>query len=145
MASSFAVYFVEGQVLAAGRGSSTGVTVRGMDEENLKKLDLLYAAAVQGGWDSSGTTAAAWPSATGWRRSSGASAWVTRFKLITPDGPMTPFGSTPQVRSITRSMPSSIWAWSSSTASSCTCPLANRRRTISSLVEDVLKPGLGTA
>src|SRR5690606_9432130 len=47
----FAVYFVEGQVLASGRGSSTGVTVRGMDEENLKKLTLLYNSAEQGGFD----------------------------------------------------------------------------------------------
>ena len=47
----FAVYFVEGQVLASGKGSSTGVTVRGMDEENLKKLDLLYKANIEGGWD----------------------------------------------------------------------------------------------
>jgi lipoprotein-releasing system permease protein len=47
----FAVYYVEGQVLASGKGSSTGVTVRGMDEENIKKLKLLYNAADQGGWD----------------------------------------------------------------------------------------------
>ena len=92
----FAVYFVEGQVLAAGPGSSTGVTVRGMDEENLKKLDLLYNSAVQGGWDSWDDSRGV---AIGYRLAQKLGVSLgDQIKLITPDGPMTPFGSTPQVR-----------------------------------------------
>ncbi len=94
---NFAVYFVEGQVLASGKGSSTGVTVRGMNEENLQKLELLYGAAEQGGWD-------------GWDQSRGVAIGyrlaqtlgVTigdQVQIINPDGAMTPFGSTPQIKS----------------------------------------------
>ncbi|MDB5474035.1 MAG: lipoprotein-releasing system transrane subunit LolC [Devosia sp.] len=93
----FAVYFVEGQVLASGRGNSTGVTVRGMDEENLKKLTLLYDAAEQGGWD-------------GWDESRGIGIGYRlaqtlgvslgdQVQIINPDGAMTPFGTTPQIKS----------------------------------------------
>ncbi len=94
---TFAVYFVEGQVLASGRGNSTGVTVRGMDEENLRKLDLLYSSAIQGGWD-------------GWDASKGIAIGYRlaqtlgvslgdQVQIINPNGSMTPFGSTPQIRS----------------------------------------------
>ena len=93
----FAVYFVEGQVLASGKGSSTGVTVRGMNEENLKKLKLLYGAAEQGGWD-------------GWDQGKGIAIGYRlaqtlgvslgdQVQIINPDGAMTPFGTTPQIRS----------------------------------------------
>jgi len=93
----FAVYFVEGQVLASGRGSSTGAAVRGMDEENLKKLDLLYNSAVQGGWDQ-------WDESRGiaighrLAQTLGVSLG-DQVQIINPDGAMTPFGSTPQIRS----------------------------------------------
>jgi lipoprotein-releasing system permease protein len=94
---NFAVYFVEGQVLASGKGSSTGVTVRGMNEENLQKLKLLYGAAEQGGWD-------------GWDESRGIAIGYRlaqtlgvsigdQVQIINPDGAMTPFGSTPQIKS----------------------------------------------
>ena len=94
---SFAVYFVEGQVLASGQGNSTGATVRGMDEENLKKLTLLYNSAEQGGWD-------------GWDDGKGVAIGYRlaetlgvnlgdQVQIINPDGAMTPFGSTPQIRS----------------------------------------------
>nr|WP_284392833.1 ABC transporter permease [Devosia yakushimensis] len=94
---SFAVYFVEGQVLASGRGNSTGVTVRGMDEENIKKLKLLYGAASQGGWDN-------WDSsngiAIGYRLAQTLGVSLgDQVQIINPDGAMTPFGSTPQIRS----------------------------------------------
>jgi lipoprotein-releasing system permease protein len=93
----FAVYFVEGQVLASGQGSSTGVSVRGMDAENLQKLDLLWNAAEQGGWD-------------GWDESNGVAIGyrlaqtlgVTlgdQVQIINPDGAMTPFGTAPQIKS----------------------------------------------
>ncbi len=94
---SFAVYFVEGQVLASGRGSSTGVTVRGMDEENLKKLDLLYNAAEQGGWDQWDETKGI---AIGYRLAQTLGVSLgDQVQIINPDGAMTPFGSTPQIRS----------------------------------------------
>ena len=98
---SFAVYFVEGQVLASGKGNSTGATVRGMDEENLKKLSLLYEANAnehgQGGWDE-------WDSskgvAIGWRLAETLGLSLgDQVQIINPDGAMTPFGSTPQIRS----------------------------------------------
>src|SRR5690606_27123136 len=94
---SFAVYFVEGQVLASGRGNSTGVSVRGMDEENLKKLDLLYNSAEQGGfdqWDDSRGVA------IGYRLAQTLGVGIgDQVQIINPDGAMTPFGSTPQIRS----------------------------------------------
>ncbi|WIJ27111.1 ABC transporter permease [Devosia sp. RR2S18] len=93
----FAVYFVEGQVLASGQGSSTGVSVRGMDEENIRKLDLLYNSAIQGGWDD-------WDSsrgvAIGHRLASTLGVTLgDQVQIINPNGAMTPFGSTPQIRS----------------------------------------------
>jgi lipoprotein-releasing system permease protein len=94
---SFAVHFVEGQVLASGQGNSTGVTVRGMDEENLRKLDLLYNGAIQGGWDSWDESNGV---AIGYRlaQTLGVSLGDS-VQIINPDGAMTPFGSTPQIRS----------------------------------------------
>ena len=94
---SFAVYFVEGQVLASGQGSSTGASVRGMDEENLRKLELLYNSADQGGWDewdeSNGV-------AIGYRLAQTLGVSLgDQIQLINPDGAMTPFGSTPQIKS----------------------------------------------
>jgi len=93
----FAVYFVEGQVLASGRGNSTGVSVRGMDEENLRKLSLLYNSAEQGGFDS-------WDEnngvAIGYRLAQTLGVGLgDQVQIINPDGAMTPFGSTPQIKS----------------------------------------------
>lgn len=94
---SFAVYFVEGQVLASGKGNSTGVTVRGMDEENLRKLTLLYNGAEQGGfdqWDDSRGIA------IGYRLAQNLGVGIgDQVQIINPEGTMTPFGSTPQIRS----------------------------------------------
>ncbi|MDB5621634.1 MAG: lipoprotein-releasing system transrane subunit LolC, partial [Devosia sp.] len=94
---NFAVYFVEGQVLASGQGNSTGVSVRGMDLENIRKLDLLYEAAEQGGWDG-------WDEgrgvAIGYRLAQTLGVTLgDQVTIINPDGAMTPFGSTPQIRS----------------------------------------------
>ncbi|WP_427857060.1 ABC transporter permease [Devosia litorisediminis] len=94
---SFAVYFVEGQVLASGRGSSTGVTVRGMDAANLEKLELLYDSAEQGGWDEWDTSNGV---AIGYRLAQTLGVSLgDQVQIINPDGAMTPFGSTPQIRS----------------------------------------------
>jgi lipoprotein-releasing system permease protein len=93
----FAVYFVEGQVLASGLGTSSGVSVRGMDEENLKKLGLLYNSVEQGGfdqWDDSKGVA------IGYRLAQQLGVGIgDQVQIINPDGAMTPFGSTPQIRS----------------------------------------------
>lgn len=93
----FAVYYVEGQVLASGKGNSTGVTVRGMDAENLKKLKLLYDSAIQGGWDNWDTSDGV---AIGYRlaQTLGVSLGDS-ITIITPNGAMTPFGTTPQIHS----------------------------------------------
>ncbi len=94
----FAVYYAEGQVLASGRGGSTGVSVRGMDAENLEKLDLLFNSAEQGGFDS-------WDEndgiAIGYRLAQTLGVGLgDQVQIINPDsGAMTPFGSTPQIKS----------------------------------------------
>ena len=93
----FAVYFVEGQVLASGRGSSTGASVRGMDEENLKKLKLLYNSVEQGGWDQWDESKGV---AIGYRLAQNLGVSLgDQVQIINPDGAMTPFGSTPQIKS----------------------------------------------
>ena len=93
----FAVYFVEGQVLASGQGSSTGASVRGMDEENLKKLKLLYNSAAQGGWDQWDETRGI---GIGYRLAQTLGVSLgDQVQIINPDGAMTPFGSTPQIKS----------------------------------------------
>lgn len=94
---SFAVYFVEGQVLASGNGSSSAATVRGMDEENIKKLKLLYGAAEQGGWDQWDESKGI---AIGYRLAQTLGVSLgDQVQIITPKGTMTPFGSTPQIKS----------------------------------------------
>lgn len=94
---SFAVYFVEGQVLASGAGRSTGVSVRGMDEENIRKLKLLYNAAKQGGWDQWDESKGV---AIGYRLAETLGVSLgDQVQIINPNGAMTPFGTTPQIRS----------------------------------------------
>jgi lipoprotein-releasing system permease protein len=93
----FAVYFVEGQVLASGKGNSTGASVRGMDEANIKKLDLLYKAAEQGGWDNWDTSNGV---AIGYRLAQTLGVSLgDHVQIITPNGAMTPFGTAPQIKS----------------------------------------------
>jgi len=92
-----AVTFVEGQALASGQGEASGVTVRGMDFNNIQKLPLLANAAEFGGWDQ-------------WDQSQGIAIGIRLARqlgvsvgdsvtLINPNGSTTPFGSTPQIRS----------------------------------------------
>jgi lipoprotein-releasing system permease protein len=68
-----------------------------MDEENLQKLDLLYNAAEQGGfdqWDESRGVA------IGYRLAQTLGVGIgDQVQIINPEGTMTPFGSTPQIRS----------------------------------------------
>ncbi len=93
-----AVAFVEGQALASGLSDeSTGVSVRGVDAANIKKLGLLHDGVILGGWDA-------------WDESGGiAIGELLAQKLgvtigdpvtiVNPNGTTTPFGRTPQIRS----------------------------------------------
>ncbi|SFZ82602.1 lipoprotein-releasing system permease protein [Devosia enhydra] len=93
----FAVPFVEGQALASGLTESTGVSARGIEFASVQKLDLLYKSAVMGSWD-------------GWDEGNGVaigSRLANRLgvsagdivTLVNPNGTLTPFGRTPQIRS----------------------------------------------
>ncbi|MGV3651163.1 MAG: ABC transporter permease [Devosia sp.] len=93
----FAVPFVEGQALASGLTESTGVSARGIEFASVQKLDLLYKSAVMGSWD-------------GWDEGIGVaigSRLANRLgvsagdivTLVNPNGTLTPFGRTPQIRS----------------------------------------------
>lgn len=94
---TFAVYFVEGQVLASSNSQSTGASVRGMDLENIQKLDLLYNGAVQGGWDNWDESNSV---AIGYRLAQQLGVTIgDPITIINPEGATTPFGTTPQIRS----------------------------------------------
>lgn len=92
-----AVAYVEGQALITSQLQSTGVSVRGMTLAGIKKLPLLYDAVQQGDWGD-------WDHGRGVAIGSrlAAALGVTvgdQVTLITPNGPNTPFGRTPQIRS----------------------------------------------
>ncbi|MDB5505692.1 MAG: lipoprotein-releasing system transrane subunit LolC [Devosia sp.] len=92
-----AVAYVEGQTLASGATESTGVTVRGVDFASIQKLELLEGAAEQGGWD-------AWDEsdgvAIGYRLAQQLGLGIgDPITIINPNGAVTPFGKTPQIRS----------------------------------------------
>jgi len=91
------VAFAEGQALASGVGQSTGVSVRGMSLQDIEKLPSLKKSAILGGFD-------------GWDESRGVAIGIRLAQklgvsigdpvtIITPDGIVTPFGTTPQIRS----------------------------------------------
>ncbi|RUT33187.1 ABC transporter permease [Arsenicitalea aurantiaca] len=93
---TYAVYFVEGNALASGQYESTGVNVRGMDLENIRKLSLLFNGAEQGGWEG-------WDEGQGVAMGSRLAARLglslgDPVTLVNPRGSTTPFGSTPQIR-----------------------------------------------
>ncbi|MGN6101706.1 MAG: ABC transporter permease [Devosia sp.] len=92
-----AVAFVDGQALASGQDQSTGVSVRGMDLASIKELPLLYTSAREGGWE-------------GWDSSNGVAIGYRlaqklgvglgdQVTIINPKGAVTPFGTTPNIRS----------------------------------------------
>ncbi|MGJ8528241.1 ABC transporter permease [Maritalea sp.] len=91
------VVFAEGQALASGVGQSTGVSVRGMNLRDVEKLPDLKKSAILGGFD-------------GWDDSRGLAIGIRLAQklgvsigdpvtIITPNGIVTPFGTTPQIRS----------------------------------------------
>lgn len=90
------VAFVEGQALASGIGESTGVSVRGMNARDINKLPLMQKSVVLGGYD-------------GWDGSRGVALGMRlaqklgvsigdKVTIISPEGVVTPFGTTPQIR-----------------------------------------------
>ena len=92
-----AVAFVEGEALASGFGGSTGVSVRGMDLSDIKKLNLLYDGVSQGGWDDWDSSEGA---AIGYRLAQKLGISVgDAITIVNPNGTVTPFGTTPQIRS----------------------------------------------
>ena len=92
-----AVAFVEGEALASGFGGSTGVNVRGMSLADIKKLPLLFDNVQQGGWDDwDGGEGAA----IGYRLAQKLGISVgDAITIVNPNGTVTPFGTTPQIRS----------------------------------------------
>ena len=92
-----AIAFVEGEALASGHNSSTGVNVRGTDLASVEKLPLLLNGVQLGGWDD-------WDQgegvAIGYRLAQKLGLTVgDSVTLINPEGTVTPFGTTPQIRS----------------------------------------------
>lgn len=133
-----AIAFVEGQVLASGPGQASGVTVRGMNFETIQKLPLLAESAQFGGWD-------AWDEGQGL-------AIGTRLAqklgvslgdpvtLINPNGSVTPFGTTPQIRTFPVSVIFSLGMVEFDTFFAF-MPL-EASQIYFKLFEDVLKPGV---
>jgi len=89
--------FVEGQALVSSKSQSTGVSVRGVTLESINKLPMLANGVELGSWEN-------------WDQSNGAAIGyrlaqklgVTlgdSITIINPDGSVTPFGTTPQIRS----------------------------------------------
>ncbi|WP_332714583.1 ABC transporter permease [Pelagibacterium mangrovi] len=92
-----AVAFVEGQVLVTGTYNSTGANVRGMTLEDIEKLPLLYSSTIAGGWEDWNELEGV---AIGSRMASQLGVTVgDAITIVTPNGPRTPLGSTPQIRS----------------------------------------------
>jgi len=93
----YAIPLIEGQVLGSGRvGAGTGVLVRGIREQDLKKIDLVARDLRQGsldGFDDSGGVAIGTRMAENLGLTLG-----DAITLVSPDGDITPFGTTPRVK-----------------------------------------------
>ena len=93
----YAIPLVEGQTLATGRtGAGTGALVRGVRESDIVKLELVAGEVRQGtfeGFD------AAEGLAVGSRMAGNLGLGVgDALTLVSPEGDITPFGSTPRVK-----------------------------------------------
>ncbi len=93
----YAIPYVEGQALASGQSESTGVSVRGIEESSIDKLDILKNGAVLGGWDQwDGSMGVA----IGQRLADKLGLTIgDPITIVNPNGASTPFGKTPQIRS----------------------------------------------
>jgi lipoprotein-releasing system permease protein len=93
-----AIAYVEGQALASGvGGESTGVNVRGLNIDGIKKLPLLYEGNQLGGWDEWDTAGGI---AIGTRLAQRLGVTIgDKVTIVNLAGTMTPFGKAPQYRS----------------------------------------------
>lgn len=94
----YAIPYVDGQALASGISSATGVVVRGINEASLSRLHSLREAATLGGWDQ-------WDAgqgvAIGQRLADRLGLTIgDTITVINPNGTLTPFGRTPAERTM---------------------------------------------
>ncbi|HTV68437.1 MAG TPA: lipoprotein-releasing ABC transporter permease subunit [Rhizobiaceae bacterium] len=94
----FAVPLIDGQTLASGRiGVGSGALVRGIRGDDLKKIDLVAENIKQGTLDGFDTSEGV---AIGARMAENMGLILgDSITLISPDGDITPFGTTPRVKS----------------------------------------------
>lgn len=94
----YAIPYVDGQALASGISSATGVVVRGISEASLGKLELLRDGATLGGWDQWDAGQGA---AIGQRLAERLGLSIgDQITIINPNGTLTPFGRTPAERTL---------------------------------------------
>ncbi len=93
----YAMPVVEGQTLASGRiGAGTGALVRGVQPEDIKKIELVSQKVKQGSFDQFGKEDGV---AIGTRMAENLGlALGDNLTLISPDGDVTPMGVTPRVK-----------------------------------------------
>ena len=95
---SYAIPIVEGQTLASGnRGAGTGALVRGIRPEDVAKVKLVAETVQQGSFEAFAKGEGV---AIGSRLAENLGlAAGDRITLISPDGDVTPLGTTPRVKS----------------------------------------------
>ncbi|MEO3385705.1 lipoprotein-releasing ABC transporter permease subunit [Mesorhizobium sp. CAU 1741] len=91
----YAIPLIEGQVLASGRvGAGTGALVRGVREQDIKKLDLVAGNVRQGTLDGFSSAEGV---AIGTRMADNLGLTIgDGIQLVAPEGDVTPFGVTPR-------------------------------------------------
>ena len=93
---TFAIPFVEGQILASGQGGALGALVRGMTEDNLSKLNLVSKNVLQGTFSDFDAEEGV---AIGSRLARNLGVVVgDRITLISPKGAVTPMGVAPRIK-----------------------------------------------
>lgn len=91
-----AIPYVEGQVMASSQRTATGVLVRGMREADLKSLPSINNEKLRGSLDNfDGSESIAIGTRLAFKHRVGVGKEIT---LISPRGPVTPFGVTPTIR-----------------------------------------------
>lgn len=91
-----AIPYVEGQVMASSQRTATGVLVRGMREADLKSLPSINNDKLRGSLDNfDGSESIAIGTRLAFKHRVGVGKEIT---LISPRGPVTPFGVTPTIR-----------------------------------------------
>ncbi|MEM8687845.1 MAG: lipoprotein-releasing ABC transporter permease subunit [Pseudomonadota bacterium] len=91
-----AIPYVEGQVMASSQRTATGVLVRGLREADLKSLPSINNDKLRGSLDNfDGSESIAIGTRLAFKHRVGVGGDIT---LISPRGPVTPFGVTPTIR-----------------------------------------------